>query len=164
MYFVGLVIGSFILPRLGDIYSRKRIALFANILHIAACTLLMISESFAVTIWLNLVIGFGLAGRSFVGYAWMAENVRARDMPTITAKIFMIDGSTLFIATMYFRYINKDWLYIYGVPVILHVFVMFALLNEKDGPKYDYAHGNYDKCRMKLTKIGQDNGILTVTE
>jgi MFS family permease len=160
LYFTGVVIGSLILPRIGDKYSRKRIALIGNLIHLFSATWMLLSQSYSVALWCNFAIGFSLAGRSFVGYAWLAENLRAEDMPWVTVWIFGGDSMTLFSTTLYFRYISKDWTIIYGLPLIVHCFSIFAILNQKDGPKYDYGHQNYEKCRMKLTNIGRLNGVL----
>ena len=154
LYFTGVVLGSLIMPRLGDKYSRKRISLIANILHLVSAMSMLLTNSYKMALVLNFFIGFGMPGRSFVGYAWMADNFRAKDMPFVTLIIFGSESLLLCFTTLYFRYISKDWIYIYGLPLILHCFSIFGILKQKDGPKYDYGHGNYEKCRMKLTRIG----------
>jgi len=58
---------------------------------------------------MNFLMGFAFGGRNLVGYAWVAENMRASDMPLATTVIFTVDAANLFIASLYFRYASRDW-------------------------------------------------------
>ena len=120
LYFAGLVTGSLIFPRLGDIYGRKSIAVLGNFAHIATGASILLTRSFSLALAMNFSMGFFLAARQFVGYAWLAENLCTTDMPWATVIIFGGDALTLFVTSFYFEHISKDWSLIYGIPLIFH--------------------------------------------
>jgi MFS family permease len=71
LFYVGSFTGSFILPRLADIYGRKPIYYFGLILY--GCTSLI--YPFSHTIYINYVLillgGISEAGRYYVGFVYM---------------------------------------------------------------------------------------------
>ena len=53
----------------------------------------------------------------------------------------------------------------YGIPILIHCYgVAYMIVGLDDGPKYDYSRGNYDLVRLKLTRIGHENGALAPNE
>jgi len=103
------VTGSLLFPRLGDIYGRKLIAAIGNFAHIATGTTILLTNSYALALIMQFSMGFFLAARQFVGYAWLAENLCASDMPWATAIIFGMDPLSLFLSAIYFEHISKNW-------------------------------------------------------
>ena len=160
MYFVGVVVGSFTLPRLGDLYGRKRMAVIGNSVHVIAGTIVLISKSYTLTVAMYFWLGYALAGKSFVGFAYLSETVRAEDLPWLTSVIFMAESLTLLSTAFWFKFISKHWQFIYGFPLAIHAIMTFWMAFQFDGPKYDFGKGNYALARSKLTKIGKKNGIL----
>jgi len=106
------------------------------------------------------VIGLAMGGRMFVGYVWMTEHMQTKYVANATAALFFIDSLGIFFASIYFKYISKDWRYFFGCPgIILSVAIFFCYL-QTDSPKFYYSVGRYDKAREILTLIGRTNGIL----
>jgi len=124
-YFFGVVVGSFTLPRLGDLYGRKLMAVIGNFSHIIAGTVVLLSNSYSLTVGMNFILGFALAGKSFVGFAYLAETVRASDLPWLTSVIFVSESMTLLTTAFYFKFISKEWHYIYGIPLIFYAIMNF---------------------------------------
>ena len=118
LYFVGLVIGSIVLPRLSDIYGRKKVMIFGNLLHIIPCVVFLLSKDVNISFLMMTITGAGMASRVFVGYVWMTENMRIKDVPKCTAFMLTMDSLCICIATIYFQFISKDWKYLFGVPLL----------------------------------------------
>ena len=118
MYFAGLVIGSFTLPRLGDLYGRKQVVLLGKVLHIITCLVILFSKSFELTLAMNFLIGLALAA-NFVCFAFLSENVHVSDIPWLTSVIFIGESSSLVWAGLWFKFVSKDWHFFYGFPLIL---------------------------------------------
>lgn len=105
-------------------------------------------------------MGIGMGGRVFVGYIFMSENMRVKDVPKATAIMFTLDALCLGIAAIFFNKISKDWHYLFGIPLLFLSCAIIAMILEEDTPKFVYSQGNYDKTRKILTRIGRKNGIL----
>jgi hypothetical protein len=65
------------------------------------------------------VMGFGMGGRVFVGFVWMSENMRVRDVCNATAGMFTCDALCIFVAAVYFSLISKDWEFLFGFPLLV---------------------------------------------
>lgn len=107
-----------------------------------------------------LFIGFGMASRAFVGYVWMTENMRVKDVSKCTAFVLTIDSLCISIAALYFQYVSKDWQYLFIVPVIVLAISYLIFSCHSESPKFLHAIGKYDEAREALTRIGKSNGIL----
>jgi MFS transporter, putative metabolite:H+ symporter len=100
LFFAGLVIGSFILPRLSDKYGRRKLALMGNYMHMVTATIFLVSHNLKISLLMIFVMGFGMGGRVFVGYVWMSENMRIKDVAKATAIMFTIDALCILIAAL----------------------------------------------------------------
>lgn len=70
-FFIGLVIGSTMLPRISDFLGRKPIVMIGTFLHIV-CSIILLSTNNRTVAYASLfIMGFGMSGRCFVGYVWL---------------------------------------------------------------------------------------------
>ena len=127
MFFAGVVLSSLILPRVSDIYGRRKVALLGNFLHIIPGVILLFSTRFYFGLFLIFIMGCGMGARVFVGYVLMTESMRSEDVSKVTIYMFTIDSLSIFVAAMYFRFICKDWRFIYGAALIVLSCSAFAL-------------------------------------
>lgn len=107
-----------------------------------------------------LFIGFSMASRAFVGYVWMTENMRVKDVSKCTALVLTVDSLCISIAALYFQYVSKDWQYLFIVPVVFLAINYAVFWRHEESPKFLHAVGKYDEAREVLTNIGRSNGIL----
>jgi MFS family permease len=106
------------------------------------------------------MLGVGFSGCIITGYFWLTEHFSAQTVGKASILMFL-GGSLTPIVCSIVIYFTKDWRVLYGTPIVIHIFALiYMVLFLQDGPKYDYSKGNYDKTRLKLTKIGRINGIL----
>ena len=114
VFFIGVALSSLIFPRLSDLIGRKHVAIIGNLLHVFAGKLIFMSDSQMLTFIMCFVQGFGMGGRVFIGFFWMTENMRTSDVPKATTIIFFVDALCIFFASIWFKYISKDWKTFYG--------------------------------------------------
>ena len=85
LFFLGAVISSLIFPRLSDIYGRKKIAMFGQMIHLFAVTALLNTTNFNMGLVTIFTLGMAMGPRAFVGYCWMTEHMRSSDVARATA-------------------------------------------------------------------------------
>ena len=107
------------------------------------------------------LIGIAMSGRAFVGYVWISESLRIRDTTRSTAFVMCIDSLGIFFAAIYFKFISKNWMYFYFVPLCVLTICIIILFTLEESPKFLYAKKKFDRLRKVLTVIGRKNGKLT---
>ena len=147
MYYGGGVLGAFIVPRLSDLYGRKPFVIGCALLHVFASIFLLSLDNLTVAYAMIFIQGFCMPGRAIVGYIWFTESIIKEHVTTSTSLIFFVDSFGNFFASLYFRYLSKDWTYFYAVPVILIFVSTLTLCFFEDTPKYYFSKKQYDKAR-----------------
>jgi MFS family permease len=165
LFFVGVVISSLFMPRLSDLYGRKNIALSGTIMHVCCSLVILVSTSLKLSLFMTFLLGFAMGGRVLVGYCWMSEHMREIDLPKVTGFMFFCDSFGILISTIYFKYISKNWKYMFAAPQIFLVVGIIMLIKYRtDSPKYFYSKKDFARLRWSLTLIGRNNGVLTKDE
>ena len=113
---------------------------------------------------LYLLMGLGMGGRVIVGYVWMSENVLKSDLAKSLSLMSAIDSSTIFLAVLYFRFISKDWRWIFGMPLFVLLYALYCIYKAEESPKYLHGERRFEKCRKVLTLIGRRNHALSENE
>ena len=72
-FFVGTFIGSFILPRLADIYGRKLLFITGLVLYIATVVGLIMATQLNILYALLVLGGISETGRYYVAYVYAVE-------------------------------------------------------------------------------------------
>jgi drug/metabolite transporter (DMT)-like permease len=96
-------------------------------------------------------MGCGMGARMFVGYVFMCENMRNQDVSKVTIYMFTLDSLSIFVTAMYFRFISKDWRFIFGAALIVLSCSAFAMYQQTEPPKFYYSIGDYEMTRKVLT-------------
>lgn len=159
-FFIGLVLGSLIVPRISDICGRKKMAILGCSSHFLASMVVLITHSFSHSIFMFFVMGFSMGGRVFAGFVFMSEHMRTCDVARATSMYFFVDSSAIFWTSLYFKYVSNDWRFIFGLPSAGLILVIFAYSQQEETPKFYYGQGKYDQARKVLTSIGRTNGAL----
>lgn len=116
LFFVGVVVSAFIMPRLSDIYGRKKISLSGTIGHLLCSIGILFSHSLNFSLFMTFMLGFNMGGRVLVGYCWVTEHMHTESVKYVTAFMFLFDSAGILIATIYFRFISKNWIYMFAAP------------------------------------------------
>ena len=104
-------------------------------------TVFLVSHNFKMSLLMIFIMGFGMGGRVFVGYVWMSENMRIKDVSKATAIMFTIDAFAIFISAVYFMKISKDWEFLFGFPMLIQAFAVVGMLFQYDTHKFYYGTG-----------------------
>ena len=144
LYFAGVVASSLIIPRLSDIYGRRKFFIFGISLHILTAFILLISRSLELSLIMIFFQGIAMTARAFVGFAWFTENLPVKSSAKVTSIMFGVDGLCIFMAAIWFKYISKEWTGFYVIPLSLFCLIWIWNLFQKETPKYYYSKGDYD--------------------
>ena len=165
LFFFGLVASSLFLPRMSDLYGRKNISISGTMLHVVCSIVMLFSNDLKLSLFMTFFLGFAMGGRVLVGYCWMAEHMREVDLPKVTIILFILDSFGNMIATIYFKFVSKNWIYLFAAPqIILIIAVIMLVMYRTDSPKYFYSKKDFIKLRWSLTIIGRNNGVLKEDE
>ena len=91
--FLGIVIGSIIIPKSSDFYGRKPLVFIGNFIHIISCILIVSSKNLNVLLFAMFIMGAASQGRIVVGFTWMAGHLCTSDITFAVAIMFIIDAS-----------------------------------------------------------------------
>lgn len=109
-------------------------------------------------------MGVDSAGRYFVGYIWMCEHMSTKYASVATSTLFIIDASVNLLASIYFRFISKHYLYFFAIPTLIHLIVLALLVQQPESPRFYYSKGDYAKTREVLTEMGHRNKTVRPNE
>ena len=162
LYFTGYVIGSMFIPTLSDLYGRKKPYLITHVINqicvIIILVLPAISEYYNVVIAMGFVIGVTAAGRWSLGFVYMTEFVPS-SYHTFFGTINCTQRGILYlIFSLYFRYINKNWVYlqIFGLAVFL-VFFLIVSITIPESPKWLYNKDRFEECNEVMKVMANIN-------
>ena len=94
----------------------------------------------------------------------MSDNMRVPDVAKMTALLFGVDSSAIFWASIYFRYVSKNWQAFYAIPFVINLIANICLILQNEGPKFYFGKENYEETRQILTQIGRRNKVLGVDQ
>lgn len=102
-----------------------------------------------------------MIGRALIGIVWIYENTRREYATKVTSGLFIADAFGNIYASIYFKYVSKNWAYFYAVPAgMMFISGIILLLFFDDSPKFYHGTNKFDKAKKCLTAIGRRNGVL----
>jgi MFS family permease len=159
MFFFGAFIGSFILPRLADLYGRRPVYLFGLCLY--ACTALC--HPFSRSLYFSFVLiflgGISESGRYYVGFVYLQELMPPSKWQTYSGlMIFIVHAIAKICYELYFYKISKNWLGIAGLSITLVTFAITSVIKVMpESPRYLYSKGRVEEARASFRKMGVIN-------
>jgi len=98
-------------------------------MHLIPSLIILLTHNLSSALMMVFFIGLAMGGRMFVGYVWMTEHMQAKYVPKATAFMFFIDSLGIFWASIYFKFISKDWRFMFGCPaIVLTVGIFFCFI------------------------------------
>ena len=141
MFFVGTFLGSFVLPRMADIYGRKPLFLIGLTLYICVVVALFFAKSLALLYILMFLGGVAETGRYYVAYVYCVE-MMPKDVQDKTGLfIFLVFGFAMTYIGLQFWFITSNvytnnWIAL--VLAILSWIMTFIWLPES--PRFLFSH------------------------
>lgn len=69
------------------------------------------------------------------------------------------DASVMIAHSLYYRYINKNWMPLHWSGFFASIFLIIAMSLLPESPKYLYAKKQYNKARDIMVKIAKINQV-----
>ncbi|CDW72064.1 organic cation [Stylonychia lemnae] len=161
-FFIGAFIGSLIIPRLADVYGRKRPYLFGLCLYACTAFIYPFSTSLYLNYFLIFLGGISESGRYYVGFVYLQELMPQSHQTYIGLNIFMVHGFAKLWYDVYFYKISKNWIFMNYSSIIKAILCLISVhFILPESPRYLLSSNQNDKARESFRKIARFNGIKT---
>ena len=97
-------------------------------------------------------------GRGTVGYLYTLELVPLSYQPAIGTSLQFFSSSVTVLATIYFYFISKYWVWLQLFGWTLNLITIVGVIFMPESPKFLLTMKKYDECRKAMTIIGRFNG------
>lgn len=155
---LGLGISCLFLPRMGDIYGRKPIYVFALTLqlfvYIAANNVRNLKEIYAVAAFLGPCV----IGRMACGFLLLMEIVPKKYQTWVGTAIMISEGASQIIWTIYFAFISRNAFFFIYFTIGLNFIALVGTLYIVESPRYLFGIERFDQCRQVMITIAARNG------
>ena len=108
-YFVGVLASVLVIPRLADIYGRKRPILYCQVGQLLAVLAFFVMTAYWQAVFLFFVFGLGFGGTVSVGVIYAQEFMMHKHRAFCIAAYGVIDGAIVAFLVAYFYFISKEW-------------------------------------------------------
>ena len=159
MYLFGWSMACLFVPRLGDLYGRRLPFLISNGISLLAFLGLMLSNNITLTTGLFFLLGTCTPGKSSIGYIYLLELIPSIWKTYVGTSLLFADGSTMIFLSLYFRYINKNWLWLEIFAFFLMIISHIGLMLVPESPKYLYSYKKFSEAKKSINRIAIFNGI-----
>ena len=144
----GTFAGSFVIPRMADIYGRRPMFILGLILFIASCVGLIVSTDIKAMYAFLFLGGVSECGRCYVGYVYAIEIIPKR-LQSMGGLIYFLGFSTgkLFVCLYFMLSKHKEWKI---MPLIAIEMTVISLLTTvvylPESPRFLYAKKRYGEA------------------
>ena len=158
MFFAGAFIGSFVLPRLADLYGRRPVYLFGLILFAATD----FCYPFSTTLYLNYALvflgGISESARYYVGFVYLQELMPSSFQTYSGLLIFVVHAVAKILYDLYFYKMTKSWLYISGFSIILVLLAIVSVIFlMPESPRYLSSRGRKSQAFNSFQRMRDIN-------
>lgn len=156
---LGLGISCLFLPRLGDIYGRKPIYIFALMLQMAVYVLACIVTTLKGIYIVAAFLGPCVIGRMACGFLLLMELVPKKYQTWVGTALMVSEGASQIIWTIYFVTISKNAFFFVYFTVFLNFIAAVGAFYIVESPRYLFGMEKFDICRTVLNTIAKRNGV-----
>ena len=156
--FIGIVIGCLFIPRLADIYGRKKFVLACHILNIPILLAFFAMKTMDDAIVCYFILGLTFAGTAVVGFAFVVEFLVKRLRIKVVSLIFASNRFFSLFAVVFFRYLSKSWVAWNWLTIVIQCIVIVGLSLIPESPDFYFAKGRYEESKQIVLRIAEFNG------
>jgi MFS family permease len=159
-YFAGMALMMLFVTRLGDVLGRKWPTDISTLISVPITVGLLFSENLWLSIGLLFIFGATCPGREQVAFVYMCELVPEKSRNIIGSLLLFVDGTTVGILALYFRFVSKNWLYFMYGSILLNLIGSLGLLfMVPESPKYKHSKGLFREAKDLLGAFARVNGV-----
>jgi MFS family permease len=148
------------IPRMGDLYGRKPIFVFAVVMQIPVYCIVAYTSSVKIIYIGVLFLGPTVIGRMSCGFFLLMEQVPLRHQSLVGAALMVCEGSTVLFWTAYFVWISKNAFFLIWFTLGINVFAALGTFYILESPRYLFGMEKYEKARQVLVVYAKRNGVV----
>jgi MFS family permease len=156
--FMGWALSAVFLPRLSDIYGRKKIFMFSIVLQSFAMLGMYLSKDLNLTTSMMFIFGMAAVGRTSISFLYLMELMPTNRQVLIGTILHVNNAAVGVFGCLYFWKISKNWLWLEifaGSMGLLSAVAALILMPES--PKFLISQKKYDKARDAVNRIAKFN-------
>ena len=158
MFFFGWCTTLLWMPRFGDVYGRKWLIAYNNIL----CLFLYLGVMFAPNVYFLATViflwGFFNSIRTNVNFLFMMELMPSKDKDFIGTFWNCFEGSINLFATFYFMKVSTHWFNFVAIGLLFQIFACCSVWFLPESPIYLLKLGRFEELKEALSLIADWNG------
>ncbi|CDW80647.1 organic cation [Stylonychia lemnae] len=158
-FFIGAFIGSIIIPRLADIYGRKKPYMFGLILYALTSLIYPFSTSLYLNYFLIFLGGISEAGRYYVGFVYLQELMPTTHQTYVGINIFMAHGFAKLCYDLYFYQITKNWVYLNYSAIVMAFTCIICMQFMPESPRYLLSSNQKEEAEKSFETIAKFNRV-----
>ena len=153
-FFAGWALSAIFIPRMADIYGRKKIFLFSMALQLCTFLALYFSRDLNLTTVLMFIFGIAAVGRCSIGFLYLMELLPTSRQVFVGTILHVNNASVGVIGCLYFWKVSKNWLWLEIFAGCLDLVAMVGtLIMIPESPKYLIGKKRYDEARDAINFI-----------
>jgi MFS transporter, putative metabolite:H+ symporter len=110
--FMGWALSAVFLPRLSDIYGRKKIFIFSILLQSCAMSVMYFSHSLNLTTAMMFIFGMAAVGRTSISFLYLMELLPTNRQVLVGTILHVNNAAVGVFGCLYFWKISKNWLWL----------------------------------------------------
>ena len=148
MLFLGWMTSSIMVPRLSDIYGRKKFFLGFHVMQVLAILAMLYTTSISSAFVILFMLGFSGVGRSPIVYIYIMEMLTPAQQK-VAGPIFASSVAVcLTFGTIMLQFVSKDTSNLLWVSIGISIIIMIVTaLMIPESPKFLHAQGRFEECR-----------------
>lgn len=150
MFFFGWSATLLWMPRLGDIYGRKWLIAYNNLI----CLFLFLGILFAPNIYFMATViflwGFFNSIRTNINFLYMIELMPTKDQSFVSTFWNCFEDCINLFGTLYFMKISSDWFNLAAIGLGFQIIACCTVWFLPESPIYLLRRGRYDELKQAL--------------
>eukprot|EP00347_Sterkiella_histriomuscorum_P014605 403360243 len=157
-FLIGLVLGTIIFSRVGDLLGRKKTYFIGLLMHVLLSATLLILRDPNYFYAIIFLMGIEYPARFLVGYIYLSEMCSEKSRPIVTSIALFFVAQSVTFACIYFSLISKHWIWLEIVGLIITVIALIGAIWIPESPRFLIAQGKYAKAYRVFQRIAKFNG------
>ena len=156
LHFIGYVLGSIFIIRLGDVYGRKPILLMWTIATIILTFLMYFTEELWLIYLLLIISGMFIISKGALGYVYMLELIPESKCGNFHS-IWSLINSSFGIFWIVLFYFLKDLRIFFLIISALCIIHLMIIIKAPESPKFLYSKKRWSDLHDALYEISKFN-------